>query len=133
MLRYAVSYGEHALEQCLIGIITQTAYLAGRAHVNAQHRVGLLQTVEGELACLDADLVEVEEVLRRFLYRHTKHNLRGKVNKIELQHLAYEWERAGGAEVALYYEDVVITGHELDIEHPTTLSRFGHVPRWRCL
>ena len=42
LLRYAIAYREHALEQGCVCIVAQATYLACRTHVYAKHRVGLL-------------------------------------------------------------------------------------------
>ena len=49
VLRYAVTRGYHGVEQGLVQVVAQTTYLTGRRHVHTQHRVGILQTGEGEL------------------------------------------------------------------------------------
>lgn len=57
---------EHSLEQCSVGVITDTAYLTGRCHIYTQYGVSILQTVKAELRSLDTYIVEVEQVFLGF-------------------------------------------------------------------
>ena len=88
-----MTHREHTLEQCSVGVVAQATYFAGRSHIDTQHRVGLLQTIERELTGLDANIIQVEEVLVGFLYRQTKHHLGGKFDEIDFEHLADKRER----------------------------------------
>ena len=101
VLRNRLAHREHTLDESLIGIVAEATYLSRRAHVHTQHGVGLLQSVERELAGLDAHVVEVEEILVGLLHRYTQHHLRGEVDKVDLEHFAHKWEGTAGSEVAL--------------------------------
>ena len=101
MLRNRLAHREHTLDESLIGIVAEATYLSRRAHVHTQHGVGLLQSVERELAGLDAHIVEVKQVLAGLLHRYTQHHLRGEVDKVDLEHFAHKWEGTAGSEVAL--------------------------------
>ena len=92
-----------------------------------QHGVGLLQAVERELAGLDAYVVEVEEVLAGLLHWHAEHHFRGQLDEVDFQHLADEWERARGAQVALYDLDIVVAGEELYVERAADVQLFGYL------
>ena len=92
LLRNSLPYRQHAFQQRGIRIISQTANFSRRAHINTQHRIGLLQTVERELTGLDAHIIKVEKVLTWLLNRQSKHHSRGQFYKINLQHLTYKWE-----------------------------------------
>ena len=83
LLRYALSYGEHSLEYGTAGVIAYTSYLTRGCHIDTQHGVSLLQAVERELTRLDTYVVEVEEILVRFLKRHIKHHFSSKVYEVE--------------------------------------------------
>ena len=41
-----MAYGDHGVEQSLVEVAAEAAYFAGRGHVYAQHRIGLVQTGE---------------------------------------------------------------------------------------
>ena len=125
LLGDTVADGEHTLEQGRIGVVAQTAHLARRAHIDTENRVGLLQAVEGELAGLDTDIVEVEEILLRLLHGHAEHDLRGQVDEVELQDLRDKREGTRGTEVALDDVDVVLAGHKLDVERTVDMERLG--------
>ena len=116
MLRNALTHGKHTLEQSLIGVVAQAANLSGRTHIHTEHRVCFLQTVERELAGLDTNVVEVEEILIGLLHRLTEHHPGSQVDEVDLKHLAHKGEGAAGAEVTLDNHDVVFTGHELNVE-----------------
>ena len=75
-----------------------------------------MKAVEGELAGLDAHVVEVEQALGGFLNGQAEHNAGGQFDEIYLQHLAHEWEGATGAEVTFDDLNLVIACQELDIE-----------------
>ncbi len=45
-MRYAHAHGEQSLEHSLIGVVAQTAYFAGRSHIDTKHGVGTTQTRE---------------------------------------------------------------------------------------
>lgn len=81
----AMAHGEHGFKQGAVGVFADAAHFACAGHIYAEHGVGFLQAVEGELGGLDADVVEVEEVLGGFLYGEAEHHLRGEVDEVELQ------------------------------------------------
>ena len=82
-----MAHGEHSLEQGAVSVFSDAAHFAGAGHIDAEHRVGLLQAVERELRGLDAHIIEVEEVLGGFLDGYAEHHLRGKVDEIEFENL----------------------------------------------
>ena len=127
LLRDAVAHGEHGLEHGTRGVVADAAHLARRGHVDAQHGVGLLQTVEGELRGLDTHVVQVEEVLVRLLYGDAQHDLRGQLDEVELQHLADEGERTRGTEITLDDLDVVVARQELDVERAGDVQLLGYL------
>ena len=45
----AVADGEHGLQYSLVGVVTEATDFTRTHHVDAEHRVGLLQASEGEL------------------------------------------------------------------------------------
>ena len=65
-------------------------HFTGRSHIHSQYRVGFLEAVERELARLDPDIIEFEQILLRLLNRQAEHDFRGKFDKIDLQYLAEE-------------------------------------------
>ena len=46
LLRYAVTYRQHTLEHGCRRVFADTSHLTRRTHVDTEHWVGLLQTVE---------------------------------------------------------------------------------------
>ena len=116
LLRYAVAHGKHGLEDGTAGVLTYAPHLTSGSHVHAKDRVGILQPVERELAGLDANVVQVEQALGRFLHLLPEHDTCGKLNEVELEHLAHEGERARSPQVALYHLYVVLTGKILYVE-----------------
>ena len=122
-----ISHGEHRLENGAGSIAADATHLARACHIHTQYRVGLLQTVEGELARLDAYVIQIEQILVRLLYRNAEHHLRGKFNKVYLQHLADKRERTAGTEVALNHLDVVLACQILDIERTGDVQLTGNL------
>ena len=85
--RDLIAYGKHGLQQGLVEIVAQTSHLAGRSHVHAQHRVGLLKPGERELGSLDTYIVQVERTLVRRDRLLAEHDLGSKLYEIDLKHL----------------------------------------------
>ena len=94
LLWYAHAYGKHRGQKGSVSVLAEATHLTRRGHVHTDNRVGLLQTVEGELRCLDTHIVEIEEVLAWFLHWETEHDTSSYVDEVDLQHFRYEWERA---------------------------------------
>ena len=92
LLRHAMSHRKHGFEDGARGVVAYATHFAGRCHIHAEHWVGVLQTVERELACLDAHVVEVEEVVRWFFHFLTQHHAGSHLYKVEFKHLAHKWE-----------------------------------------
>ncbi len=114
--RNAVADRNHSLYECFGRVYADTAHLACRSHVDSEHRVSALQTREAELRSLDADIIEVKSILRRFLDRQTEHDACCKVDEINLEHLRHKWETARRTKVTFDNLDVVVLGKELDVE-----------------
>ena len=125
--RNALTYRKHTLQEGCRGIVAQATYLTGRTHIHTEHWVGLLQTVEAELRCLDTYVVEVEEVLRWLLHWQTEHHSCSQLDEVDLQHLADEWERTAGTEVTLDNENIIVTSHELDVEWSVDVQLLGNL------
>ena len=83
-------YRKHGRKQSGSRVVTQTTDFSGRCHIDSKYGVGLLQTVERELAGLDAHIIEIEKALVRLLHRQSQHDFRGQFYHIYLKHLAHE-------------------------------------------
>ena len=94
LLGNAMTDRQHGFEQGCAGVFAETADFAGGGHVHTKHGVCLLQTVEGELRSLDANIVQIEKALRRFLDGKSEHDAGGEFDEVNLQHLADEGEGA---------------------------------------
>lgn len=92
LFRDAVPDGEHGAEEGRVGVVADAAHFACTRHVDTENGVGFLQTIERELAGFDADVVEVEEVLRRTFDGTTEHDARGNLDEVDFKYLADEWE-----------------------------------------
>ena len=86
LARDALPHGNHSLHEGFGSVGAYAADLAGRRHVDTEHRVSTLQTREAELRRLDTHVVEVERALRRLFYRQTEHYLRCEVDKVDFQY-----------------------------------------------
>ena len=91
-LRNLVAYREHRLEDCFGGVVAEATHFARRRHVDSEHRVGALQTREGELRRFDADVVEVEGATAGTLYVDAEHYARCQVDKVDFEHFRHERE-----------------------------------------
>ena len=101
-------------------------HLARASHIHTQYRVGLLQTVEGELARLDAYVIEFEQdSCPASRTGNAKHHLRGKFNEVYLQHLADKRERTAGTQVTFDHLDVVFACQILDVERTGDVQLTG--------
>ena len=58
-----------------------------------------------------------------------EHHFRSQVDQVQLQHLRHEGEGARGTQVTLDDEDIVITGHILDIERTVDVQGLGNLTR----
>ena len=116
LLGDTVTDRKHGLQDGTGGITADTAHLTRTCHIHTQHRICLLQAVEGKLACLDAYIVQVEEVLVRLLYRNAEHYLRGQFDKVDFKHLADKRERTAGTQVTFNHFDIIVLGQILDIK-----------------
>ena len=110
------SGSNHGIQQCFGEVVANTAYLARRRHVHTQYRVCLVQTGEGELACLHTDTVDVECRLVRLCIGSVQHDTGSSLDEVTLQHLGYEREAARCTEVTLDNLHLVVACQELDIE-----------------
>ena len=75
-------------------VITDTTHFTCWRHIYAQYRVCLVQTGEGELACLHTDTVDVECRLVRLCIGSVQHDTGSSLDEVTLQHLGYEREAA---------------------------------------
>ena len=110
------SGSNHGIQQCFGEVVANTAYLARRRHVHTQYRVCLVQTGEGELACLHTDTVDVECRLVRLCIGSVQHDTGSSLDEVTLQHLGYEREAARCTEVTLDNLHLVVACQELNIE-----------------
>ena len=78
------------------------------ATIHSQYRVGFLEAVERELARLDPDIIEFEQILLRLLNRQAEHDFRSKFDKIDLQYLADEGERTAGTKITLDHLYIIV-------------------------
>ena len=113
---------DHRLEQGIVEVGADAADLACRGHLHTQDRVGAVEPREGELRRLDADVVQFEDRSVDLAHRPSHDDPRGEVDEVELEDLRGEGERARGSQVALDDQDVVVLGHELDVERPVDLQ-----------
>lgn len=65
LLRDAITHGKHSLEHGTGSIAANATHFTGRSHIHSQYRVGFLEAVERELARLDPDIIEFEQIFLR--------------------------------------------------------------------
>ena len=122
-----MAHTEHSFEEGGPSVFAQATYLARGSHIDAQHGVGLLQTVEGELARFNAHVFQIKDATSRFLYGQTQHDTCCHLNEVHLQHLAHEGEGARGAEIALDDLDIILACQELNVEGTRYVELFGNL------
>ena len=127
LLRNAITYGKHCFQYGAGSIHTYTTDFTGGSHIYPQHRVGFLQTVEGELGSLDSNIVQFKKILFRFFDRQAKHYFRCQFDKVYLQYLADKRERAAGTQVAFDHLDIIIFCQILDIERTGNVQSLGNL------
>ena len=59
------------------------------------------------------------------LYWQTEHYAGSQLDEVDLQYLAYEWERTAGTKVTLDNENIIVTSHELDVERTIDVQLLG--------
>ena len=87
-----------------------------RRHIDAENRVGFVESGERELRCLHADIIDVESRGIDGFDFLAEHDACGCVDEVMFENLADEGERAGSAEVAFNHLHVIVLGKILDVE-----------------
>ena len=127
LLRDAITHGKHSLEHGTGSIAANATHFTGRSHIHSQYRVGFLEAVERELARLDPDIIEFEQILLRLLNRQAEHDFRGKFDKIDLQYLADEGERTAGTKITLDHLYIIVFSQILNVERAGDIERLGYL------
>ena len=127
LLRNTITYRKHCFQYGTRSIHTNTTYFTGGSHIYSQHRIGFLQTVEGELGSLDSHIVQFEKILFRFFDRQAKHNFGCQFNKVNLQYLADKWERTTGTQVTFNHLDIIVFCQILNIKLTGDIQSLGNL------
>ena len=116
---------DHGLHEGLVLGIAEASDLPGRGHLYAKVGIGTAETSKGEHGSLDADVVNVKKGDAVGLDLETAHRLGGKRDEVVVEGLTDEREGSACSEVALNDLDVVVLGHELDVEGTGDLKGAG--------
>ena len=127
LLRNTIAHGKHRFEYGTGSIHSDTTHFTGRSHIYSQHRIGLLQAVEGELGSLDSHIIQFEEILFRFLYRQTEHYFRCQLDKVDLQHFADKRERTTGTQITFNHLDIVVFRQILNIKRTGDIQSLSNL------
>ena len=125
LFRNTVPDRNHRRQQRFAEIVADATHFAGRRHIHAEHRVGIVQPRERELRRLHADPVDIEIRVVRFFVRSVEHDPRRGLDEVAFQHLRHEREAARRAQVTFDHLHVVVLRKELDIERAADVQLFG--------
>ena len=117
-LGMGIAGGEHSREKRRACVLAETAHLAGRHHVDTEFRIGVLQTVERELARLHSHVVKIEHTLVGLRDGKSEHDSCGKLYKFIFKTLLTNGKLLEGAQVALYHLDIVVAGENWILNGP---------------
>mmetsp|Transcript_19528 Transcript_19528/g.31996 ORF Transcript_19528/g.31996 Transcript_19528/m.31996 type:complete len:362 (+) Transcript_19528:2446-3531(+) len=121
---------QQCLDVCLVLVSTKACDLPGGGHLHSQHRVGACESGEGELRCLDTNIVEVgDAVAGHARYPQSYNHPRCHLCQVDVERLGHKRERPGCAQIALDDLDFVVFRNELTIERARHIERVGNLPR----
>ena len=127
LLRLVEAHRVESGQQCVVEVGAKAANLTRRRHIDAQNRVGAVQTGKRELRSLHADVVDVEIRRVGLLNRLAEHNLCCGLNKVAFHNLRHKRERTRCAQVALNHLNLVIFSKILNVERSADVQLFGYL------
>ena len=127
LLRDTMSHGKHALQYCLVIILSDATDFPGRRHIHSQHRVGFQQAGKRELRGLHSHVIQIKNRFVQRLHFLPQHNPGCHVNKVVFQHFRHERETPRSPQVTLDYFYIIVFRQKLHIK------RTGYIqfPRYR--